>query len=48
MTRRERKMVPVLFADLVAFTARAEQLDPEGVEALLRPYRARLRSELES
>jgi class 3 adenylate cyclase len=27
--RRERKVVTVLFADLVGFTARAEQLDPE-------------------
>jgi class 3 adenylate cyclase len=26
--REERKVVTVLFADLVGFTARAEQLDP--------------------
>src|ERR671926_445710 len=45
--RRERKVVTVLFADLVGFTARAETLDPEDVEAILRPYHARLRSELE-
>src|SRR5437762_6698671 len=45
--RRERKVVTVLFADLVGFTARAEALDPEDVEAILRPYYARLRSELE-
>src|SRR5438270_12241863 len=45
--RRERKIVTVLFADLVSFTARAEQLDPEDVEAILRPYHERLRSELE-
>jgi class 3 adenylate cyclase/tetratricopeptide (TPR) repeat protein len=45
--RRERKVVTVLFADLVGFTARAEQLDPEDVEAILRPYHGRLRSELE-
>ena len=44
---RERKVVTVLFADLVGFTARAEQLDPEDVEAILRPYHERLRSELE-
>ena len=37
----------VLFADLVGFTARAEELDPEDVEAILRPYHERLRSELE-
>src|SRR5919107_5176684 len=46
--RRERKVVTVLFADLVGFTARAESLDPEDVEAILRPYHERLRSELES
>jgi class 3 adenylate cyclase/tetratricopeptide (TPR) repeat protein len=45
--RRERKVVTVLFADLVGFTARAELLDPEDVEAILRPYHARLRGELE-
>src|SRR5437879_3185260 len=45
--RRERKVVTVLFADLVGFTARAEQLDPEDVEAILRPYFERLRKELE-
>ena len=46
-SRRERKVVTVLFADLVGFTARAESLDPEDVEAILRPYHARLRDELE-
>src|ERR1700693_3660969 len=45
--RRERKVVTVVFADLVGFTARAEQLDPEDVEAILRPYHERLREELE-
>jgi class 3 adenylate cyclase len=45
--RRERKVVSVLFADLVGFTARAESLDPEDVEAILAPYHARLREELE-
>jgi class 3 adenylate cyclase/tetratricopeptide (TPR) repeat protein len=44
---RERKVVTVLFADLVGFTARAEELDPEDVEAILRPYHAGLRTELE-
>ena len=37
----------VLFADLVGFTSRAELLDPEDVRALLSPFYARLRSELE-
>jgi class 3 adenylate cyclase len=45
--REERKVVTVLFADLVGFTARAEQLDPEDVRALLSPYHRRLRTELE-
>src|ERR1700730_1974318 len=45
--RRERKVVTVLFADLVGFTPRAEQLDPEDVEAILEPYHERLRRELE-
>jgi class 3 adenylate cyclase len=46
--REERKIVTVLFADLVGFTSRAEKMDPEDVRALLSPYHARLRSELES
>jgi class 3 adenylate cyclase len=45
--REERKVVTVLFADLVGFTSRSEQLDPEDVRAFLSPYYARLRSELE-
>ena len=45
--REERKVVTVLFADLVGFTARAEQLDPEDVRGLLAPYHAHLRGELE-
>jgi len=45
--REERKIVTVLFADLVGFTSRAERMDPEDVRALLAPYHERLRSELE-
>jgi class 3 adenylate cyclase len=45
--REERKVVSVLFVDLVGFTARAERMDPEDVRALLAPYHARLRIELE-
>jgi class 3 adenylate cyclase len=45
--QEERKVVTVLFADLVGFTSRAEQMDPEDVRALLSPYYARLRAELE-
>ena len=43
----ERKVVTVVFADLVGFAARAESLDPEDVGAIYRPYYARLREELE-
>jgi class 3 adenylate cyclase/tetratricopeptide (TPR) repeat protein len=39
--------VTVLFADLVGFTSRAEQMDPEDVRALLSPYYSLLRTELE-
>jgi class 3 adenylate cyclase/tetratricopeptide (TPR) repeat protein len=46
-TRRERKVVTVVFADLVGFTSQAESMDPEDVAALLDPYHARLKSELE-
>ncbi|HVS48588.1 MAG TPA: AAA family ATPase [Candidatus Dormibacteraeota bacterium] len=45
--RRERKVVTVLFVDLVGFTARAEQLDPEDVEAELSLYFPQVRGELE-
>jgi class 3 adenylate cyclase len=47
MSARERKVITVLFADLVGFTSRSEQLDPEDVEAILQPYHERLRYELE-
>src|SRR5213593_2599604 len=47
-SREERKVVTVLFADLVGFTSRAEQMDPEDVRAVLAPYHSRLRAELES
>jgi class 3 adenylate cyclase/tetratricopeptide (TPR) repeat protein len=45
--REERKTITVLFADLVGFTSRSEQLDPEDVRAMLTPYFTRLREELE-
>jgi class 3 adenylate cyclase len=44
----ERKVVTVLFADLVGFTARAERLDPEDVRAIQSPYFTRVRSEIEA
>ncbi|HEV3505137.1 MAG TPA: adenylate/guanylate cyclase domain-containing protein, partial [Actinomycetes bacterium] len=43
----ERRLVTVLFCDLVGFTARSDQADPEDVGALLRPYHVRLRAEIE-
>jgi class 3 adenylate cyclase/tetratricopeptide (TPR) repeat protein len=45
--REERKVVTILFTDLVGSTARAEGLDPEDVRATLSSYYARLRAELE-
>src|SRR5919197_3116986 len=44
----ERKIVTVLFVDLVGFTARSEQLDPEDVRAIQAPYFARVRASIES
>src|SRR6266702_5195011 len=45
--REERKVVTILFTDLVGSTARAEDLDPEDVSATLSAYYAQLRAELE-
>jgi class 3 adenylate cyclase/tetratricopeptide (TPR) repeat protein len=45
--REERKVVSVVFVDLVGSTARAESSDPEDVRALLRVYHERARDELE-
>jgi class 3 adenylate cyclase len=44
----ERRVVTVLFADLVEFTSRAERLDPEDVRAILTPYYASLREGIEA
>ncbi|MDQ2910215.1 MAG: AAA family ATPase [Actinomycetota bacterium] len=44
----ERKLITVLFVDVVGSTARAEQLDPEDVRSMLAPYHARARAKLES
>jgi class 3 adenylate cyclase len=41
--RQERKTVTVLFCDLVGFTQLAEEMDPEDVASLLRPYHERVR-----
>jgi class 3 adenylate cyclase/tetratricopeptide (TPR) repeat protein len=45
--QEERKIVTVLFCDLVGFTAASEAADPEDVRARIRPYHARLRQEIE-
>jgi class 3 adenylate cyclase len=43
----ERKVVTVLFCDLVGFTARSDNADPEDVKAALRPFHARIKREIE-
>src|SRR5215207_10785904 len=43
----ERKVVTVLFADLVDSTARADERDPEDVRATLKPFYERMREVLE-
>jgi class 3 adenylate cyclase/predicted ATPase len=43
----ERKVITAIFVDLVGSTARSENLDPEDVKALVAPYHARVRAELE-
>ena len=45
--RRERRVVSVLFCDLVGFTSRSEQQDIEDVEGFLSGYHQLLRRELE-
>ena len=47
-SREERRIVTVIFVDLVGFTSRAETLDPEDVRAILAPYHDRVRAEIES
>jgi class 3 adenylate cyclase len=42
----ERRLVTVLFADLVGFTGRAEQADPEMVREIQRAYFAAVTSEV--
>ena len=44
----ERRVVSVVFVDLVGFTARAERLDPEDVRAILAPYHDCVRREIQS
>ena len=44
----ERKVVSVLFVDLVGFTDRSDRADPEDVRATLRPYHERVKDDIES
>jgi len=43
----ERKVVSVLFVDLVGFTNRSDRADPEDVRATLRPYHERAKADIE-
>jgi class 3 adenylate cyclase len=43
----ERKVVTVLFCDLVGFTEMSDHADPEDVKATLRPYHARMKRAIE-
>jgi DNA-binding SARP family transcriptional activator len=45
--REERKVVSVLFVDLVDFTSGAELADPEDVRATLRPFHSAVREAIE-
>jgi class 3 adenylate cyclase/tetratricopeptide (TPR) repeat protein len=45
--REERKVVSILFCDLVGFTSASEHADPEDVRARVAPYYRRLRQEIE-
>ncbi len=47
VTTLERKVVSVLFVDVIEFTQRAERLDPEQVRELVAPFYERARAELE-
>jgi class 3 adenylate cyclase/tetratricopeptide (TPR) repeat protein len=46
--KEERKVVTVLFCDLVGFTAASESADPEDVRARLHPYHELLRERIEA
>ena len=43
----ERKVVSVLFVDLVGFTSSSDRADPEDVRARLRPYHERVKADIE-
>jgi class 3 adenylate cyclase/tetratricopeptide (TPR) repeat protein len=43
----ERKVVTILFCDVVGFTAHSDAADPEDVRARIRPFHQRVRQEIE-
>ncbi|MBA3551975.1 MAG: AAA family ATPase [Actinobacteria bacterium] len=45
--RAERKIVTILFCDLVGFTAWSDGADPEDVRAILRPFHSLAKAEIE-
>src|SRR6266699_2655022 len=45
---KERKVVSVVFCDLVGFTAMSESANPEDVQARIAPYHARTRERIEA
>jgi class 3 adenylate cyclase/tetratricopeptide (TPR) repeat protein len=45
--REERRLVTILFADLVGFTERSDQADPEDVRRTLLPFHARVKEDIE-
>jgi class 3 adenylate cyclase/tetratricopeptide (TPR) repeat protein len=47
LRRDERKVISVLFVDLVGFTSRAEHMDVEDVQAMLDPYYSLVAEQLE-
>ncbi len=46
-TGEERKVITVVFCDLVGFTERSDQADPEDVKAMLRVYHTLLKRTIE-
>ena len=45
--QEERKVVSILFVDVVGSTARADGADPEDVRGWMRPYHSRIKREIE-